>query len=407
MTDEAHASNPASSIDSDSDSDSESSFVEEVGSDGLTRRQRLAKEEEEKVDLIVKDDQLDELAKIDAIADVRHNFKADTTAIDAYLAGHASVEATVAKLADPIDEAYSTANHGRQLHAAERSARNQRKYHDPEKALQMWGPEEDFPEPSEEIRNLPSTEGQLWELWYGVLHAAKRIPWTDTAREGKLLDLVKALKARPDPPQPPRVTVALRRDWIWETGKVWSDLLMLGPSACEAWNDCCGVAAGWTVPEQHAWTNVNAFIARVTANGLADFRSYGVRAACQALEYGENEDHNLHHNAPYPLKLELYVTVAAVWMLLAGECMYKECKDNGDSDGGHHVKAVDVSSRGEQLPWFRQGDPIALVQWNFWRRRFDQEAHNDQLPWDVRELAIKSADRMLALEQPSAREEEP
>ncbi|RYP18802.1 hypothetical protein DL765_003737 [Monosporascus sp. GIB2] len=38
---------------------------------------------------------------------------------------------------------------------------------------------------------------------------------------------------------------------------------MLGSSACETWNTGCGCGAGWTLPEQQAWVNVNAFAARL------------------------------------------------------------------------------------------------------------------------------------------------
>ncbi|RYP92695.1 hypothetical protein DL770_001208 [Monosporascus sp. CRB-9-2] len=81
----------------------------------------------------------------------------------------------------------------------------------------------------------------------------------------------------------------------WE---LWSDLVMLGLSACETWNTGCGCGAGWTFPEQQAWANVNAFVARPTASRIAPFSLYGMRAPGEALE--EIVDHGQHNDGPPP-----------------------------------------------------------------------------------------------------------
>lgn len=177
---------------------------------------------------------------------------------------------------------------------------------------------------------------RLWDLWYGVLHAAKRIPWTDAARQRKLAALVEAFRARPDPPLPVPLPVPLRRDWVWERGTLWSELVMLGPSACEAWNDACGCGAGWTAPEQRAWTNVNAFVARLVAmSGTGSAKSplvlfaknYGAAAISTALEQ-EIRLRQQHHPAPLPTQLALLLTVAAAWVAVAGERMFAlRCDD--------------------------------------------------------------------------------
>ncbi|KAI0161740.1 hypothetical protein GGR52DRAFT_138112 [Hypoxylon sp. FL1284] len=182
----------------------------EQSTDGLTALERHKKEILEAEDKIIHDDKLDEPAKIDAFCRLRHWFCADTRIVDAYMAGAVDLIATVAKVAEPIEHTYTTADQGRTRYKEEMLAREQRKYHSPEKALDM-GPEQDIPEPDPDTEDLPTTEGQLMELWYGILHASKRIPWTDDARQNKLLDLVKAFKARPDPPRPNPLTIPLRR----------------------------------------------------------------------------------------------------------------------------------------------------------------------------------------------------
>lgn len=80
----------------------------------------------------------------------------------------------------------------------------QRGYCDtPQEALERWGPEEEFSALNEEKEGEGDgknpTEGQLWDLWYGVLHAAKRIPWADETAQQKLVALVQALKGSSQP----------------------------------------------------------------------------------------------------------------------------------------------------------------------------------------------------------------
>lgn len=357
-----------------------------LSEDGLTGLQRRTRQEDEAAERIANDNTLDDPSKIDALAQARHWFLGDTTVVDAYLAGKLSDAEAVTKIADPIDEAYSSANNGRQLYRSEMSARSQRQYWSPEEALKRWGQEEDFPKPGPETDHLPTAEGQLWELWYSVLHAAKRIPWNEEPGQHKLLDLVNALKGRPDPPPPAGQTVALKKDWIWESGSVWSSLLMLGPSAREVWNDSCGCGSGWLVPEQNAWINVNAFVARLTASGTADFFTYGIWALREALEEKPGTTQGSHRRAPTLTRQRLHLTVAAVWILIAGDSMYRQYVSDV---GGSEVLEVNVDKRENELPWYESNE-TNVSRWDFWRRRFEKESANSKLPDEVRELAARA-----------------
>lgn len=363
----------------------------------LSRYEIRKMKQNEEAERINNDDSLDEPAKVDALSKVRGWFVSDTTIVDAYMADELTAAQAAAKMADPIDESYSTANHGKALWDAEQVARNQRQYHTPEKAVEIWGVEEDFPEPDETTRSLPSTEGQLWELWYSVLHAAKRIPWDDNDRQEKLLELVETLKARPDPPPPERMTVALKGDWIWESSDLWSTLGMLGPSARESWNDGCGFGAGWTPAEQRAWINVNAFVARITCNGLLDFSSYALWALGDALE-DQLEGNNLHHVVPVPQRLSLYVKVAAVWVFIAGEYIYESAL-TGD-------EAIDVNSLELEPRWkikfpksWKRSDTITDARWAYWRRMFKHLSEKDELEQDSRDMAAGAASAMASIQE--------
>ncbi|KAI0849044.1 hypothetical protein F5Y00DRAFT_261858 [Daldinia vernicosa] len=353
----------------------------------------------EKVEAIVQDDSLDEPAKIDAIAEVRNWFNGPTEIIDAFLTGDIDIGTAVDRLAAPIEKAYSTADYGRAYYYAEMTARSQRQNKSPEKALESWGPEEDWPKPSPPADETyetdeDNTEGHLWSLWYGILHAAKRIPWTDTIGQERLLALVEALKLRPDPPLPSPMTIPLKRDWIWADGTVWSTLSMLRPSAREVWNNSPGYGAGWSLPEQHAWISVNAFMARLVASGTGGgFAVYGDWAVSEALERVPRSE-GLHVKAPAVTQATLRITAACVWLQIAGRYMWNLRTDEGVPPD---LRVADLGARENKLPWYGQKKGAeeakrCTVRWDFWRRRLEQEGENEELPGEVRELARGSAE---------------
>ncbi|KAI1473912.1 hypothetical protein F4774DRAFT_361718 [Daldinia eschscholtzii] len=364
-----------------------------------------------KVDAIVQDYKLDEPAKIDAIAKVRGWFLGPTEIVYDFLAGEMDAEEAAAKLVAPIDETYTSADRGRAYYYGIGGIKNQLKSHSPEKALELWGTEEGwlfpnlpkFPDDesndesddgSDDESDYNTTEGQLWELWYGILHAAKRIPWTDTAQQERLISLVQAINARPDPPPPSPMTKPLQGNWIWQDGKVWSTLSMLGPSAREMWNEGCGCGAGWTIPEQHAWTNINAFVARLVSSGTdTGFELYGSWALMNALE-DRPKDKELHSRAPAITQATVHIMVASVWLRIAGRYMWSLRTEGG---GISPDLKADLNAREKKLPWYGHHIYVGearhcMARWDFWKRRFEQESENQDLPEEVRELARGSAE---------------
>ncbi len=280
-----------------------------------------------------------EADQIDAIAEVRGWFRPepDLTAyatVKAYLSGTFDLHTTVSQLVSPVEEAYSTANYGRAIHDAESTAANQRGYRAEEEgeqaAIECWGmplTENELPKLDEATRDKPSTECLLWDLWYSFLHVAKQTSYADTASREKLLDLVAALKAHPDPPPPTLMTKALKNNWIWSSGTIWSTLSMFGPSARQCWNDSPGCGSGFSVPETHAWRDVNAFIAGVTQQGLAGFWIYSIWAMREALEEEHRDYNNSHVKATAVTTIDALVPAAAVWVLVMGRELYTNKDD--------------------------------------------------------------------------------
>ncbi|EZG56859.1 hypothetical protein GNI_100340 [Gregarina niphandrodes] len=221
-----------------------------------------------------------EADQIDAIAEARKWFRPDYSgsayqSILRYMKADLDLETEVETLAGPVDTSYSSG---------------------------------DSP-------SVSSTEGLLWELWYSVLHTAKRTPWDDQTAAGRLVGLVRALKARPDPALPAHLSEdalrALREDWIFASGKLWSQLSLLGASARESWNDGPDCTRPVTLPEVHAWTNVSAFVARLTQEDLTNFSCYARWAAVDLLNprYADARPH---------------VAAMAVWVIIAGEKLWQQ-----------------------------------------------------------------------------------
>lgn len=367
--------------------------------------QQREKREYEAAKQVVDDESLDFPAKIDHLAKARRWFTADTTIIDKYMSGELTTAETVEILAKPVDEAYSSADFGRQWHRQEMVARGQRKYHSPGKALEMWGPEEEWPEPEVEWDASQSTEMLLWDLWYSILHAAKRIPYTDDARHEKLVGLVRAFKARPNPPPPVPMTIPLKREWIWESGKLWTDLTVLGISVAEVSNDSPGCGAGWLWPELRAWENVNAFLARLTASHLMTFQSLGLWALTDATERSLSAGYRRTCPPSDNEILSHRVILASLWVTIAGEQVFAEyypkIRDKRD------IEVVDriLDLRDDRLPWTRSRKKYkGRARWEtarreFVRRRFEAEWHNESLPVEAREMASKAAKALIPFVQ--------
>lgn len=101
------------------------------------------------VEKAIHDNPGDEPTQIDAIATARCYFMGCGRAVDivnSYVNGTIDVLETVRRIAEPIEHAYITADGGRRFVSEELCARSQRSYHEPEMALELWGPEEDLDE---------------------------------------------------------------------------------------------------------------------------------------------------------------------------------------------------------------------------------------------------------------------
>jgi Protein of unknown function (DUF3632) len=340
---------------------------------------------------------LSEPEKIDAISIERNWFRGTEgdpiyEGVKSYMAGLLDLKSTVKAITGPIDLAYSSADNGQAILRAEDVADSQRTYCSSEEAIERWGEplrESDLPVRIED--DQATTEGLLWELWHSVLHTAKKTPWRDTAAQGKLLNLVRALKEHPDPAPPKQMTKALENDWIWSSGTVWRGLEMLGPSARECWNDCPGCGSGFSLPELHAWMNLNAFVAHLTRAGLAEFWIYSIWAMRPALEdEKKSDDSSAHEEATVSEQLDADVPAAAVWALILGKALWQKVEDLSpkNSNEGNPGGGGDL--------WKGKSE-FSNERYVFWAERFKAMSERDDLMTETRQLAGEVYKEMVKL----------
>jgi hypothetical protein len=340
---------------------------------------------------------IDESEQLDAITEARgawHINKEIRDILDAYLAGDSSLEATAETAAAPIDESYTSADDGAILWDMEMQARACRPLCTPDEVLEFWGEPVAMCEPDPAAGYNVSTEGGLWSLWLGLDHASKKTPWNgdDSGRMLKLVQLVQALKLRPNPPLPEAATPALRNNWVWKSGNLWSDLTMLGPSMRESWNDAPGGTMGFTEVEVKAWERENAFVAHLTATGTACYLSYGLWAMRDALEGGIARIRQLRWTPEMKEKLfEVTLGVIVVWLSIAGKQIYKA----GTETTVESEALVDSGAMSTE----RTSTEVSDTRWSFWKKRLAQFACDEKISALSRSHAVRAGEEMQRLEE--------
>jgi hypothetical protein len=85
------------------------------------------------------------------------------------------------------------------------------------------------------------TQSGIMDLWFGVIHAAKKSIWDDETDHGQqdLLHLLQTFKNRPDPDITEDLFPKRTGDWLysWTGGKLWSELSLIGMALRESLDD--------------------------------------------------------------------------------------------------------------------------------------------------------------------------
>jgi hypothetical protein len=339
--------------------------------------------------------------QIDAICEARGWKHVNTElrdVLDAYLDGNLSADETLDLLATPIEDSYSSADHGYLLWETECTARCLRPFFTAEKSLEFWGEPVAMCEPDPARVPQRRLKSQLRELYFTIIHVSRKQDWNAGDGHMKaLVKLVQDLKARPDPLAPDNATWFSRKHWVCSNGALWSELCMLPQVATESYRDAPGAGGtmGFTSAEIRAWENENAFFALLTATGIGEFMHFGVPVMHAALEGGISREHEVMFWMTEESEekwREVTLRVVVVWLEIAGEGMYVRVRFR---EGTEEEELGEFVASG--MPSDREGEASAM-RWRFWKRELGKIVRDEGCGEVCRGYAARALDRMLHVE---------
>jgi hypothetical protein len=189
------------------------------------------------------------------------------------------------------------------------------------------------------------------DLWYSIIHSAKRKAFHEAEDDGKrnahfhakVADLIAAFRNH-------KINGHEEYDYIY------SSLYDLGMACREANNDEPEPHA--TSVEIDAWTNVNFFWARLTEKGLVDLSLYAIWRMRTALEEEQQDD----SEGTAAQKYDAYVPAAVSWIFGMGRALYTKEKDLAPTD-----RKQGNPAKGGEL-WEGKAE-FSKARWALWKER--------------------------------------
>lgn len=216
------------------------------------------------------------------------------------------------------------------------------------------------------------------DLWYSVIHSAKRISFHDIEENGE---------SNPDFLAKVTSLLAAFRDHKIkdheEYNYLYSSLPDLGMACREAFNDAPEPYA--TEIEIDAWANVNYFFARITAGGFQDLSLYAIWVMRDALENEQQDD----MEGTAAQKYNVYVPAAAAWIFGLGRTLFRKEEDLTPKDRKHGNPA-----KGGEL-WKGKAE-FSKERWSFWKERLVVISKKDEVSEKTRAI---SKDALQAMER--------
>jgi hypothetical protein len=214
------------------------------------------------------------------------------------------------------------------------------------------------------------------DLWYSIIHSAKRLPFRNTTGLEKLVTLMKTIKASSPPPtaKDPDIYTCLRD---------------FGMATTETMNDSPGGGSGYLIPEGHAYANMLYFYALLTRENLANHWIYCIWAMRDALETPQEDDppNSAHNSATAVQKYNATILSAAVWIFATGKQVYEREEDLTP-------KKKNQGNPGVGGPLWQGRAEFSKQRWALWKKRFGELAEMEGLTEEVRGVAKEAAEVM-------------
>lgn len=224
------------------------------------------------------------------------------------------------------------------------------------------------------------------DLWYAVIHSAKRKSSHEAEEDGqrnahfhaKVADVVAAFREH-------KIKDHEEYDYIY------SSLFDLGMACREVNND---------QPEPHAtdieidaWANVNFFWARLTEKGLIDLSLYAIWRMRTALEDEQQDD--IEGTAAQ--KYNVHVPAAASWIFGMGRALYTKEKNLTPTD-----RKQGNPAKGGEL-WKGKAE-FSKERWALWKERLGVISKLDSVSDKTKNISRDALEAMERAESFSANE---
>jgi hypothetical protein len=220
----------------------------------------------------------------------------------------------------------------------------------------------------------------LTDLWYSILHAAKRTPVQQAGGHKMLVDLMKTLDQESESDR--------------DAQSVFSKLRGFSMASREALNDSPGSNSGYTQPEVHAWTNLQYFFALLTNNGVFETWIYCIWEMRTALENVQKDDGPDTAQIPGTAKqkYDARIPAAATWISGAGRKLYAKEEDLTPSrpNQGNPGKGGEL--------WKGKAE-LSKERWALWKKRFGEIGNLEEPSEETRKAAKDAVKAMNAIER--------
>lgn len=222
------------------------------------------------------------------------------------------------------------------------------------------------------------------DLWYSIIHSAKRKSFHEAEDDGKrnahfhakVADLVAAFRDH-------KIKDHEEYDYIY------SSLYDFAMACREVYND---------QPEPHAsdieidaWANVNFFYARLTEKGLQDLSLFAIWSMRTALENEQQDD----AEGTAAQKYDVYVPAAASWIFGMGRALYTKEEDLTPTD-----RKQGNPAKGGEL-WKGKAE-FSKERWALWKERLGVISKLDSVSDKTKNISRDALEAMERAESFSA-----
>ena len=214
------------------------------------------------------------------------------------------------------------------------------------------------------------------DLWYAVIHAAKRKSFHEAEEDGKrnahfhakVADLVAAFREH---------KVKDHEEYSY----LYSSLTDFSMACREVYNDTPEPYASDV--EIDAWANVNFFYARITEKGLQDLSIYAIWSMRSALENEAQDD----AEGPAVQKYNVYVPAAASWIFGMGRALYTKDTDLTPSD-----RKQGNPAKGGEL--WKGKAAFSKERWGLWKERLAAISKMDEVSDKTKNISRDAIEAM-------------